>query len=83
MIDELSQGDPRKEDLPTHDGVDDPGKKPPASDPNIRKGPLQDPPTTPAAIDPPAVPHVPGDPEPKVEDPAPEGKPAPDPGMKL
>lgn len=75
MIDEPIKDDPRKEDLPTHHGVDDPGKKPPASDPAIRKGPLVDPPTKPSSIDPPFEPHVPGEPEKKVEDPPAPGAP--------
>jgi hypothetical protein len=64
--------DPRKPD--PHGGVDDPGDKPPASDPQNRKGPLVDPPTKePAAKDPPAEPHVPGDPVPEVKDPPASG----------
>jgi hypothetical protein len=37
---------------------------PPMKDPEIRKGPLKDPPAgAPAEIDPPVEPHVPGDPK--------------------
>ncbi len=72
--------DPRIGDTP-HPGVDDPTKKPPVEDPEIRKGPLKDPPTSPPTIDPPAEPHVPGDPAPEVGDPALPGEAPKEPGM--
>ena len=72
MTDDLLKDGPRNPD--PHGGVDDPGDKPPASDPQIRKGPLVDPPTKePAAEDPPAKPHVPGDPVPELKDPPASG----------
>ena len=70
MIDQPVE-DPRPENDPApHSGVDDPGRKPPASDPQIRRGPLKDPDAAgPTQQDPPVEPHVPGEPERKVEDP--------------
>ncbi len=74
--------DPRLGDLP-HKEVDDPRKKPPASDPEIRKGPLGEPPAkAPLEIDPPPA-HVPGDPLPRVEDPPAPGAPPNDVPMQV
>jgi hypothetical protein len=84
MIDEPIPTDPRLGDMPNlpHKDVDDPRKKKPAQDPEIRKGPLVEPPTkAPKDIDPPVEPHIPGDPAPAAIDPPVPGQAPADPGM--